>query len=52
MDTQLESIKARFDEFFDAYHKDDISYIITSFPTSVAFSLTQKCLADTIGTGQ
>ena len=32
MDTQLESIKARFDEFFDAYHKDDIADIVTSFP--------------------
>lgn len=32
MDTQLESIKARFDEFFDAYYKDSISDIITAFP--------------------
>ncbi len=44
MDTQLESIKARFDEFFDAYHKDDIAEIITSFPDRRSLLVDSKVL--------
>ena len=44
MDTQLESIKARFDEFFDAYHKEDISDIITSFPDRRSLLVDSKVL--------
>src|SRR5271157_1483807 len=44
MDAQLESIKARFDDFFDAYHKDDISDIITSFPDKRSLLVDAKVL--------
>ena len=45
MDTQLESIKARFDEFFDAYYKDSISDIITAFPDKRSLLVDTKVLS-------
>ncbi len=45
MDTQLESIKSRFDEFFDAYYKEAISDIIVAFPDKRSLLIDSKLLS-------
>ncbi len=44
MDTQLESIKAKFDDFFDSYYKDEIAEILTTFPDNRSLRVDSKIL--------
>jgi replicative DNA helicase Mcm len=45
MDTQLESIKLKFDDFLDAYYKEGISDIMTAFPDKRSLMVDTKTLS-------